>query len=144
MNLTDITLVDAFLETGIPYNASSDDSLLAGMTGVYFGPEPSKLVKLDTRKLNAMHVAKFAAEGKDIQSRAANEEEKEWEQRVENWLRDNTQEADILQFRAASGIEAKCRLLLTVAARLAPEQVIATATLPRFQQKPLRFHLSLA
>ena len=120
MSLTDLTIWTAFSDLDIPVKGSTDTSLRNGVTGVYFGPEPSHS---DINKQDSllMHLSRFIAEGKDIEQRSRSrginsklrQRQEEWEQEVSDWLKSNLSESKAKEFQKSGSIADEVAYLLS-------------------------------
>jgi len=116
---TELTIWNALNEIGIPVTPSTDTSLPDGITGVYFGPEPSR-VEINSETLRIRELMKFVAEGTAIQQdfsvnndrKKELQERTEWVTEVSAWLQANLGKSSAVKFSNAQDIEDKKRCLI--------------------------------
>ena len=112
-------LMTAFATMGLKYNTSSDASCLGeGITGVYFGPQPSELEAVDKQRLLNLQAGKFtyevtAIERRNSKNSATRTQEGEliWNEEVKSWLQLNFGEAAWAHFQGLSSLDEKRKYL---------------------------------
>lgn len=120
MNPSEVTLMAAFAEMGLKYTGSSDASLPNGVTGVYFGPEPTALVKVDKQRLLYWQAVKntYLISSIDQQNADDNATKAQKEARassdIEHWLQVNFGKSVANRFHNLSGRDAKIKFLESI------------------------------
>jgi hypothetical protein len=124
MNASEVALMAAFAEMGLKYTGSSDASLPNGVTGVYFGPEPTELLKVDKGQLTYWQAVKYISLLASIDQQNTGDKavrvqsEAQLNIDIENWLKVNFGKPDANRFHSLSGTEEEREFLGDMAVKI--------------------------